>query len=140
MTATSFSLEQQVAALNRRDVDGFASFYAPDATVIDPQYSDPLKGTSAIRQDLTDFVRAFPDLSFTIQTQVGDGQTLAFEGLAKGTNRGVLATPNGEIPATNKPVTMRFAAFLRLASDGRIAEERRYYDLAGLFQQLGLER
>jgi hypothetical protein len=33
---------------------------------------------------------------------------------------------------------IRFAAFLRLTNQGRIAEERRYYDLAGTRQQLGV--
>ena len=49
-----------------------------------------------------------------------------------------MAGPAGEIPATNRPMEVRFAAFLRVTDQGLIAEERRYFDLAGMMQQLGL--
>ncbi|MGE0703389.1 MAG: ester cyclase [Vicinamibacterales bacterium] len=138
MTIARFSLDQQVAALNRHDVDTFLSFYAPEAMITDPQYPEALQGIAAIRKDMEDFLRALPDLKFTVDTRVDDGQTVAFEGTCRGTHNGPMATPQGEIPATGRPVTMRFAAFVRLSPDGRIAQERRYYDVAGVIQQLGL--
>jgi ketosteroid isomerase-like protein len=38
---------------------GVASAYAPDATVYDPMYEQPLRGRDSIRQDIEDFFQAF---------------------------------------------------------------------------------
>ena len=94
--------------------------------------------TSAIRKDIADFFGAFPDLNFTLRTAVESGDTVAFEGTGKGTQKGPMAGPAGEIPATNRPMEVRFAAFLRVNDQGLIAEERRYFDMAGMMQQLGI--
>ncbi len=136
--AGKYSVEQQLKALNSHDVDGFAGFYAADAVIVDPQYPEPLKGRDAIRKDIADFVGAFPDLNFTLQSALEDGANLAFNGQAKGTHKGPMVGPEGEIPATNKPMQMRFAAFLRVNDEGLITEEHRYFDLASLMQQLGV--
>jgi steroid delta-isomerase-like uncharacterized protein len=134
---SSYSVKEQVQVLNRHDADAFAGFYTPSALLYDPQYPEPLKGREAIRKDMADFIRAFPDLTFDATTIIEQGATVAFEGTGKGTHRGPLTGPAGEIAATNRPVEMKFAAFLRV-ENGLIAEERRYYDLAGLMQQLGV--
>ena len=136
--ATKFSVKEQFEAFNRHDVDAFAAFYTPDALIHDPQYPEPLKGRDAIRRDIADFLAAFPDLNFTLKTVVESGDTVAFEGAGKGTHKGPMASPAGEIPATNRPMEFRFAAFLRVNGQGLIAEERRYFDMAGMMQQLGL--
>ena len=136
--ATKFSVKEQVEALNRHDADAFAAFYAPDASIDDPQYPEPLKGRDAIRKDIADFFAAFPDMNFALKSVVESGDTVAFEGAGKGTHKGPMASPAGEIPATNRTVEIRFAAFLRVTDQGLIAEERRYFDLAGMMQQLGL--
>ena len=136
--ATKFSVKEQVAALNRHDAEAFTAFYAPDALIHDPQHPEPLKGRDAIRQDIADFIGAFPDLVFTLKTAVESGDTVAFEGTGTGTQKGPMAGPAGEIPATNRPMEVRFAAFLRVNDQGLIAEERRYFDMAGMMQQLGM--
>lgn len=135
--AAKYSVNHQVEALNRHDAEAFSSFYMPDALVDDPQYPEPLQGRDAIRRDIADFVKAFPDLIFTVTTVVERGETVAFEGVGRGTHKGPIAGPSGELPATNRPVKIRFAAFLRLNDQGLIAEERRYFDIAGMMQQLG---
>jgi steroid delta-isomerase-like uncharacterized protein len=135
---TKYSVKEQIEALNRHDAAAFAGFYTPDALVHDPQHPEPLKGRDAIRKDIADFIGAFPDLNFTLKTVVESGDTVAFEGAGKGTHKGPMASPAGEIPATNRPMELRFAAFLRVNGQGLIAEERRYFDMAGMMQQLGL--
>ena len=135
---TKYSVKEQIEALNRHDAAAFAGFYTPDALVHDPQHAEPLKGRDAIRKDIADFIGAFPDLNFTLKTVVESGDTVAFEGAGKGTHKGPMASPAGEIPATNRPMEFRFAAFLRVNGQGLIAEERRYFDMAGMMQQLGL--
>jgi steroid delta-isomerase-like uncharacterized protein len=136
--AGKFSIQDQVGALNRHDPDGFAGFYTADAVIEDPQYPEPLKGRAAIRKDIAAFVAAFPDLEFTVKSVLQDGNSVAFDGVGKGTHKGPMVGPEGEIPATNRPMQVRFAALLRVNDEGLITEERRYFDLAGLMQQLGV--
>ena len=135
--ANKYSVKDQVEALNRHDADAFAGFYAPNAVVYDPQHPEPLRG-EAIRKDIADFLAAFPDLKFTLKTAVESGNTIAFEGTGKGTHKGPMAGPTGEIPPTNQPMEVRFAAFVSVNEQGQIAEERRYFDMAGMMQQLGV--
>lgn len=135
--ATTYSVKDQLEALNRHDPDAFAGFYARDAAVYDPQHPEPLRG-EAIRKDIGDFLAAFPDLTFTLKTVLESGDTIAFDGTGKGTHKGPMAGPTGEIPPTNRAVEMAFAAFLRVNDQGQITEERRYFDVASMMQQLGL--
>jgi hypothetical protein len=48
-----------------------------------------------------------------------------------------LALPAGEIPATSKPLRLDAATVSRVNRDGEVVEERRYFDLAGLLNQIG---
>ena len=132
-------IHQASEAFNRHDADGFASVYAEDVVVYDPQYPEPMRGREAVRQDMVAFVRTFPDLHVEVHAILQDGPTYAYEGTMTGTHQGPLATPDGgEIPATHKRVEMRFGLFAQLNREQKIAEERRYYDLAGLLAQLGI--
>ena len=126
-------------AFNRHDLDGFVGIYSSDAVVNDPAYPEPLKGREAIKKDISIFVTAFPDIRVrVVKSIVGDDNTIAAEWVMTGTNRGPIETPTETIPATNKPMELRVATFERLDGEGRIVEESRYYDQAGLFAQLGI--
>lgn len=129
---------EQIDALNRHDVAAFVGCYSPDAAVFDPQYPDLLRGRDAIAKDMSDFLAAFPDLAGRITRAVREGDTWAYEMAMTGTHTGPLPLPTGEVPATNKRIEVGGAIFARVDAQGRITEERRYYDLAGLLGQLGL--
>lgn len=136
--ATEELIDRHIKTFNDHDAAGWASHYAENAVVHDPQYPQPLKGREAIRKDLADFLKAFPDLQFKVTNRLVSGDRAAVEGIGTGTHRGPLEGPGGSIPATNKRAEMPFAVFLRVDGSGLIVEERRYYDLAGLAQQLGV--
>ena len=80
-TTTKYQITKQIEALNKHDPQAFTASYATDATIVDPQYPEPLKGRDQIRKDITDFLKAFPDLRFTLDTVVERDDTLAFEGI-----------------------------------------------------------
>ena len=125
--------------VSRQDIDAFADLYGSEAVVNDPGYPEPLKGREAIKKDISIFVTAFPDIQVrVVRSIVGDDNTIAAEWVMTGTNRGPIETPTETIPATNKAMELRVATFERLDGDGRIVEESRYYDQAGLFAQLGI--
>ena len=133
------TLKKTVDAFNRHDADAFAALYTTDAVAPDPQYAEPLQGREAIRKDIVDFFEAFPDIhARVIGEYLVNGDTAAVEVEMSGTHKGPLVSPAGPIPATNKPVRMPGARFIRVNPKGLITECRRYYDLAGVMQQLGL--
>jgi steroid delta-isomerase-like uncharacterized protein len=129
-------IRQWTDAVNRHDAAGCAALYAPNAILKDPQYAEPLEGRDAIRKDLEDFLRGFPDLRAATHSVMESGDTFAAEGTFAGTHQGPLPTPAGEIPATGRRIDVRAAGFYRLDGQGRILEERRYYDVAGFLAQL----
>jgi predicted ester cyclase len=116
----------------------WASHYTQNAVVHDPQYPEPLRGREAIQKDVEDFLSAFPDMHFTVTSTLVSDNRGAIEGIGAGTHRGPMAIPGGTIPPTNRQAKVAFVAMIELDSSGLISEERRYYDVAGMMQQLGL--
>lgn len=123
-------------AINRHDARAVAEMYAPNAIVHDPAYREPLEGRDAVLRDLEAFLQAFPDLHFEVGEGFERGAAFAGEGRFTGTHRGVLVTDQGDVPPTGRRIEVAGASFWQLDGQGRILEERRYYDLAGLIAQL----
>lgn len=129
-------IQRWVDAVNRKDAAGFAELYAPNAVVHDPQYTAPLEGRDQVHRDMVAFLRSFPDLEVTVRSMVISGNEYALEAAFTATHGGTLATPDGDLPATGRRVAFQAAGFYRLDGQGRVLEERRYLDLAGLGAQL----
>jgi steroid delta-isomerase-like uncharacterized protein len=53
-----------------------------------------------------------------------------------GTHKGLLETPFGSVPASNKPFRVR-GVLIYTIKDGKIIESRSYFDLLGLMKQIG---
>ena len=125
-------------ALTKHDADAAMSLYASEAVAHDPFYPEPLRG-KALREDNENFFRAFPDLRVDILTVIEQDETNGvLEMRFSGTNTGPMASPQGEMPPTNKRVDLKGAAIIRLDRNGKIVEERRYYDTGAMMRQLGL--
>jgi steroid delta-isomerase-like uncharacterized protein len=75
---------------------------------------------------------AFPDLLWTVEDMVADGDTVAVRYTMTGTHRGSFAG----VSPTDRAVVAQSMAFYRLA-DGKIVEERAQLDMLAVFQQLG---
>jgi steroid delta-isomerase-like uncharacterized protein len=75
---------------------------------------------------------AFPDLLWTVEDMVAEGDTVALRYTMKGTHRGSFAG----VPPTGRAVVAQSMAFYRLV-DGKIVEERAQLDMLGVLQQLG---
>jgi len=75
---------------------------------------------------------AFPDLRWTVNQLVADGDTVAVRYTMTGTHRGTFAG----VAATGKAVRADSMAFYRLAG-GKIVEERAQLDMLSLLQQMG---
>jgi steroid delta-isomerase-like uncharacterized protein len=88
------------------------------------------------RKDALDLMKtyndAFPDLKFTIQLQLTDGEYVITRAVGRGTHKGEF---NG-VPATDKKVTAASITIHRIQNN-RIVEEYTEFDAIGLLQQIG---
>jgi steroid delta-isomerase-like uncharacterized protein len=125
-------------AASRHDVEELTRAYSPEAIVEDPQYPEPIRGQRGVQDDFEAFLRGFPDLRAEIRSVLDGEDRCAWEATLRGTHRGPLSGPTGDIPATGRSVEVRMAGFTRVDESGSIVEEHRYYDMAGLIDQLGV--
>jgi predicted ester cyclase len=65
------------------------------------------------------------------------GNTIVLELTWRGTHRGPLQTPTGQIPATNKPIEIRACQVVEV-KDGKVQLVRHYFDMATMLAQLGV--
>jgi hypothetical protein len=77
-------------------------------------------------------------MQITLRQHLVSEDIVAVEVEMRGTHTGPLSFPDGEVPATGKPVSLQIAAFIAIDGKGLATENRRYYDVAGLLRQLGL--
>jgi steroid delta-isomerase-like uncharacterized protein len=91
------------------------------------------RGHDASRTFVATYRNAFPDLRFTIEEQIAEGDKVVTRWTARGTHRGALMG----IPPTEKSVTVSGITLDRI-TDGRIAESIGSWDALGLMQQIGV--
>ena len=90
------------------------------------------RGLEGIRQFITVFRTAFPDLRITVDDVVTEGEKVAYRGTGRGTHRGELL---GVAP-TGRAVTVTYTVIARVAG-GQFQEDWLDFDALGLLQQLG---
>lgn len=138
MINTEGILTKYLDAFSRRDIDGIMALCAPSILHLHP-FPQPVKGLEAVRKENEAFFRAFPDLQVELGSLITKGEWGAAEFILKGTHKGPLEAPIETIPPTNRSVEMRCAGFWRLDDEGRVVEERYYFDTASLMKQLGVK-
>lgn len=55
-----------------------------------------------------------------------------------GTNTGPLESPEGEMPATGRCITLPLVFILKVGSGGLVQQDHTYFDEASFLKQLGL--
>ena len=89
-------------------------------------------GREGFRQFVTAVRTAFPDIHFTVEDTVVEGDKVVIRYTGRGTHQGAFAG----IPATGKHVQFPGIDIFRIAN-GQMAEEWLMYDQLGLLQQIG---
>ncbi len=90
-------------------------------------------GPESMRQLITMLRTAFPDLHFTIESLIAEGDTVAGRLTMNGTHEGPLMG----MPPTGRPVRQAHMHFVRLR-DGKAIEHWGVRDDAGMMRQLGV--
>lgn len=91
------------------------------------------RGPESMRQLVTMFHSAFPDISFHVEEVIAEGETVAARVFWTGTHRGTFLG----IAPTGRTVRQKQMHFMHLR-DGRLVEHRAVRDDLGLRQQLGV--
>ena len=126
---------ENVDAVNANDAERLRATYAPDAVAVAPDAR--LEGADAIVDYVMVWAHAFPDMRQTVVNELVAGDWVVSEFTVTGTHTGTLASPDGDIPATNRRATGRGVQLQRV-ENGRIAEEHVYFDQLEILAQLGL--
>jgi steroid delta-isomerase-like uncharacterized protein len=120
---------------NQGHVAVFDELNAPNFIYHDPGVPD-VRTTEDYKRWVTETHKAFPDLHFTMEDLVAEGDQVAVRWTFRGTHTGDLVTPM-PLPATGKQVTGSGIAIGRFAG-GKVLEIWNQGDTMGFMQQLGV--
>lgn len=121
-----------IEGLNRGDVSAADIAFAQDCVVHITGVAESLHGVGPWKELMAGFLRAFPDLHFTIEDQLVQGDRMAFRWHAIGTHTG----PLGAAPPTGKRVALDGLIIDRVAG-GKVLERWEQWDQSLMLQQLG---
>jgi steroid delta-isomerase-like uncharacterized protein len=100
-------------------------------------YHDPQgnwsRGPQGMRQLVNLYRSALPDLQFTIEDEVAEGDKVVQRWTARGTHQGELMG----IPPTGRQVTVTGITINRIVN-GKIVDDWANFDALGMLQQLGV--
>jgi len=107
--------------------------YATDFVMHGSTESEDIHGLKDVKQSMSEYFNAFPDIHYTLDDIVVEGDKAAARCTVTGTHKGEFMG----IPPTNKKVKVQAIAIDRVVG-GKIVEEWGMSDTLGLMQQLGV--
>jgi steroid delta-isomerase-like uncharacterized protein len=130
--------DEILKAMNSGDVAAVCKYYAEDAVMTVSGESEPVKGRKAIEENTTAWFSAFSIKKMEFPTVLVSDNYIVIEMSWEGTHSGAFITPEGEIPASGRNVSLQGIMILKTNAEGLITEDRTYYDTADFMKQLGL--
>jgi steroid delta-isomerase-like uncharacterized protein len=116
---------------NRGDLSVVDEVAARDMIIHAP--SQDIRGSAGAKQYVSAFRAGFPDLHFTIEDQVAEGDTVVTRWTARGTHRGEFQG----VPATGRKIQLAGTDIDRIVG-GKVVECWAHVDELGLMRQLGV--
>jgi steroid delta-isomerase-like uncharacterized protein len=137
MTATAIeAFRAGTEAFNDHDIDAFAEVLADDVA-FDAPGAQRGTGKAACAAFYRGWLEAFPDAHVDVAAAHVCGDVVVEEGTFRGTHRGALRTPAGDIPPTGARVAVPYVHVLRFR-DGKHAALGLVFDRLLMLEQLGL--
>ena len=127
-------METYLDAWNRHDGSAVAAFMAEDATYEDLALGVVHEGREAIESFVDEAEQFSKDYAFISVSEQQSGDRYAMEWEMFGTNTGEA----GGFPATNKPYRIRGVSIGRLDAQGKIQQNRDYWNMADYLVQVGI--
>ena len=125
--------ERRQQALARRDSAALAMLHSQDGVLESPTAGGPVQGRRAIEQVYRAWFTAFPDVKFSVEELLIDGDRVAQRLTTSGTDTGGFLN----LPPTGKAFRVPLVLLCTLA-DNKIVHERRIYDFTGMLIQIGV--
>jgi len=125
--------EQQIAALNSRDLDRYLSRIDDSYEGQSETAPGPIRGREGVRQNLEGLIKAFPDLRIEVEQIIASGDSVVTRMRATGTHQGSFAG----IAPTGKSISMQACSVVEIRN-GKAVRGRLYADNVTLFRQLGV--
>jgi steroid delta-isomerase-like uncharacterized protein len=104
------------------------------ADFVDHTHPKQSPGPESVKQEVKAFREGFPDARVTIEQMIGEGDTVAFRFVMRGTHLGMFAG----FPPTGKEDVLTGVDFIRLA-DGKMVELWSTQESLSWAQQLGFK-
>ena len=123
--------------INAKNSDEIAALVADDFVLIDCASGEKFEGPEGAKKNAEGWITAFPDVDVELLNVVTSGDWAFAEAVGRGTHNGPMDTPMGEVPPTGKSAELHFCSVIKVR-DGKIVEERDYYDAMTIANQLGL--
>lgn len=117
---------------SKGDLSLIDELIAPNYVLYDP-IRPGLKGRVGIKESIAAFRIAFPDIHFTIEAQIAEGEQVVTRYIVQGTHLGPLMG----IPATGKQGTITGMDIYRI-THRQIEEAWTNWDTLGLLQRIGI--
>jgi steroid delta-isomerase-like uncharacterized protein len=130
--STESVMNRFVEFINTGNEDLAREVISPAAVFHAPTHPEPLRGPDGYMDVISTMRSAFPDVRWTLEETVTEGDTVAARFTMRGTHDGEFFG----IPASGKKISVQAMNFYYLA-DGRIIGERGQPDLLGVMQQIG---
>jgi steroid delta-isomerase-like uncharacterized protein len=114
------------------DLDAIDELVAENAVDHDPYNPHADEGSGGAKKTIQMYREAFPDLEFTIEDQLAEGDKVATRWTATGTHQGEVM---GIAPTGNRSTVTGIV--IDRIEDGKIVESWNSWDTLGMLQQIG---
>jgi steroid delta-isomerase-like uncharacterized protein len=122
-------------AFNEGDWDAFREQLADDVVYVESGTGRRIEGAEPYIALCQGWRRALPDVRGVVLRELADGPVTAQEVAWSGTHDGPLPTPNGDIPATGRPVSLEATLWVEVRDDA-VAEVHHHLDVMALMAQI----
>jgi len=126
-----------VIAYGKKDWDALRAAVTPSFLYEEVATHRKMRGVDQFIAGWQGWATALPDSKATIQNAFVSGDTVVLEVTWRGTHKGPLQTPTGQIAATGKPIEIEACLVYHIAG-GKPESMRQYFDMATMMQQLGV--
>ncbi len=117
---------------NAGNLEVFDEVTSPDYQLHDPAVPEDVIGVDGMKGFASTFLGAFPDLRFSVEGQIAEGDMVATRWTSSATHEGELM---GIAPTGNR--TGVSGVTVSRVSGGKIAEDWNNWDTLGLMRQIG---
>ncbi len=121
-------------AWNQGNLDPVDEIHSTDFVLHDPSMPEDICGPEGFKQFITMYRIAFPDIHFTIEDQIAEGDKVVTRWTGTGTHRGELM---GIAPTGVRGQGVMGITIDQIAG-GKIVESWNAWDTLGMLQQLGV--